>query len=82
MYNTYVESGSTRKKGRRFWHKFQDVTVPHRKIIHRIVNKLRETGLLLDKNPESKCRMLTEEKSDESSATLEQSPWKSFRCLV
>jgi ABC-type hemin transport system substrate-binding protein len=34
---------------RRFRDKFQDVTVPNRKTIHAIINKLRQTGSLLDK---------------------------------
>jgi hypothetical protein len=41
MYDTYMQRGSTRKV-RRFWHKFQDVAVPHKDIIHRIVNTLRQ----------------------------------------
>jgi hypothetical protein len=28
------------KVRKRFWHEYQDVTVPHGKNIHRIVNKL------------------------------------------
>jgi hypothetical protein len=52
MCNTYVERGCTREAGRRIWHKFQDVTVPHRRIIHRTVNKLKATGSLLDRKPE------------------------------
>jgi hypothetical protein len=45
--------------------------------IHKIVNKLRWTGSLLDRKPELKCPMLTEEKSDEISAGLGNTPWKS-----
>jgi hypothetical protein len=33
---------------RRFWINFQDVTFPHRKTIHPVINNLRQTGLLLD----------------------------------
>lgn len=48
MYDTYMRSGSTRKVRIRFRSKFQDVTVPHRRTIHRVVNKVVQTGSLLD----------------------------------
>jgi transposase len=82
MYDAYVKSGSARKVRRRFRRKFQDVTVPHRETVHRIVNKVRETGSLLDRKPELKRRVLTEEKLDEIGARLEHSPRKSLRRLA
>jgi transposase len=57
-----------------FWY----VTVPNRKTIHRIVNKWRQTRLLLDKQYKSKYQVLNEEKLDEISASLEQIPQKSL----
>jgi transposase len=82
MYDAYVKSGSTRKVKRRFRRKFQDVTVPHRKTIHRIVNKVRQTGSLMDRKPKHKRRVLTEEKLDEIGARLEETPWKTLRRLA
>lgn len=82
MYDAYVKSGSARKVRRRFRRKFQDVSVPHRETVHRIVNKVRATGSLLDRKPELKRRVLTEEKLDEIGARLEHSPRKSLRCLA
>jgi hypothetical protein len=56
-----VQSGS-RRKGRRFWHKYINVTVPHNITIPRTVNKLIHTGSLLGKQPELKCQLFIEEK--------------------
>jgi hypothetical protein len=78
-----VKSGCVRTVRRRFAHKFQDVTIPHRKTIHAIVNKVRQTGSLLDKKRTvSKRRVLTEEKLDEIGARLEHSPQKSLRLIA
>lgn len=83
MYDAYVKSGCVRTVRRRFAHKFQDVTIPHRKTIHAIVNKVRQTGSLLDKKRTvSKRRVLTEEKLDEVGARLEHSPQKSLRLIA
>jgi hypothetical protein len=50
---------------------------------HRIVNKLKCIGLLLDqRRAKLKCCMLTEEKMEGVSVRLEYSPQKSFRCLA
>jgi hypothetical protein len=62
MYNSYVKIACARRVQRRFQHKFQGVTVPHRSTIH-TVNKLRQTGSLLDKKmTKSKHWLLIEEK--------------------
>jgi hypothetical protein len=50
--------------------------------VHKIVNKLRETGSLRDKQTELKCRVLTEEKLDDIAARLENSPRKSLKRLA
>lgn len=83
MYDTYVKSGCVRTVRRRFAHKFKNVTIPHRKTIHAIVNKVRQTGSLLDKRRTvSKRRVLTEEKLDEIGARLEHFPQKSLRLIA
>jgi hypothetical protein len=74
IYDTYVKSGSARKVRRRFGRKFQDVTVPQRETVHRLMNKVRETESVLDRKTESKRRVLTEEKLDEIGARLERTP--------
>jgi hypothetical protein len=43
-----MKNGSARKVRRRFQHKFQDATVPHKKTVHRIGNKCRQTRSLLN----------------------------------
>jgi hypothetical protein len=45
-----MESGSARRTRRRFWHKFQDITVSHRGTRHRIVKQLRQFLLDQKKN--------------------------------
>jgi hypothetical protein len=45
MYDTYAKYGSARMCR----HTFRDKRVLTRQIIHNLVNKLRKTGLLIDK---------------------------------
>jgi hypothetical protein len=53
MCDIYVRSGSTRNVNRRFQCKFQDITVPYKETVHRIVNKLiLGRNVLLDKETE------------------------------
>jgi hypothetical protein len=66
-----VKGDPARNMWRRFWHKILDVRLPHRRFIHRIFDKLRQTGLLLNKTTKLKLRMLTEDKLDEIGARLE-----------
>jgi hypothetical protein len=47
--NIHVKGDSTRNVWRRLWHKILDLRFPCRRFIYRILNKLRETGLLLNK---------------------------------
>lgn len=61
MYDTYVKSGSAREVRRRFRRKFQEITVPQRETVHKLVNKVRRTGSVLDRKAEWKRRLLTEE---------------------
>jgi transposase len=58
LYDTHVKYGSAGKCRR----KFRDERVPSRQTIHNLVNKLRTTGLLTDKETKHKRRVLTEEK--------------------
>jgi hypothetical protein len=46
------------------------------------VNKLKRTGSLLDKKPDRKRTVLTEDKLDNIGARLETSPRKSLRRLA
>jgi hypothetical protein len=61
---------------------FGVLTVPCSETTHRIVNKLRQCCLLLDKGTELKCQVFTEEKLNEIAARFEHSPWKSLRHLA
>jgi hypothetical protein len=46
------------------------------------VNKLRITGLLIDKKQKHKCLVLTEEKLDDIGARIEHTPRKSLKLLA
>jgi hypothetical protein len=59
-----------------------DETVPRRQTIHSLVNKLRTTGLLIDKKQKHMCRVLTKEKFDDIGARLEHTPRKSLKRLA
>jgi transposase len=74
LYDAYVKCGSARKCRRKFRRKFRGETVPSRQTIHNLVNKLRSTGLLIDKKQKHKRRVLTEEKLDDMGARLEHTP--------
>jgi hypothetical protein len=74
LNNIYVKYGSARKCRRKFLRKFHDERVPSRQTIHNLVNKLRSTGVGIDKKQTCKRRVLTEENLDDIGATLEQTP--------
>jgi transposase len=78
LYDTYVQYGSARKCRR----KFRDERVPSRQTIYCLVNKLRTTGLLIDKKQKYECRVLAEEKFDDIGARFEQTPKKSLKRLA
>jgi transposase len=82
LYDTYVKYGSARKCRRKFRRKFCDERVPSRQAIHNLVNKVRSTGLLIDKKQKHKRRVLTEEKLDDIGARLEHTPTKSLKHLA
>jgi hypothetical protein len=73
MYDIYIKNGS-RKAKRGFQYKFQDVTVQHRRTIHRIVNK--DTATLVATKPESKHCVINEEKNNETGSRLQHIPQK------
>jgi transposase len=75
----YGSAGKCRKKFRR---KFNVERAPSRQTIHNLVNKVRTTGLLIDKKTKHKRRVLTEEKLDEIGARLEHAPRKSLKHLA
>jgi hypothetical protein len=64
LYDTYMKYGFAGKCQRKFRRKFRDERVPSRQTIHNLVNKLRTTGLLIDKKIKHKHRVLTEKLDD------------------
>jgi transposase len=79
-----MKYGSARKCRRKFRHtsKFHDERVSSRQTIHNLLNKLRTTGLLIDKKEKHKCQVLTEEKLDDIGARLKHTPRKSLKHLA
>jgi hypothetical protein len=69
MYNIYVTSGFCKKSKERIPAKIQDVTVPHRNTIPRIMNKTSR-GITRTHKRKAKRKVLTEEKFDEIGAGL------------
>jgi transposase len=69
LYDTYLKYGSGGKCCRKFRRKFHDERVPSRRTINNLVNKLRTTGLLIDKKTKHNHRVLTEEKLDDIGAS-------------
>jgi hypothetical protein len=77
LCDTYVKYGSAGKCRRKFRPKVRNERVPIRQTIHKLVNKLRTTGLLIDKKRKHKRRVLTEE-----GARLEHTPRISLKRLA
>jgi hypothetical protein len=82
LYDPYVKHGSAGKCRRKFRRKFRDERVSSRQTIHTLVNKLRSTGLLVDKKQKHKRRVRTEEKLDDIEARTEHTPRKSLKRLA
>jgi hypothetical protein len=80
LYDTYVKYGSARKCRRKFRRKFRNERT--RQTIQNLMNKLRTTGLLIDKKETPKCRVLTEEKLGDIGVRLEHTPRKSLKLLA
>jgi hypothetical protein len=77
-----VKYGYAGKCRRKFGRKFLDERVSSRHKIHNLVNKLRTTGLLIDKKQKHKRRTLTVEKLDDIRARFENTSRKSLKCLA
>jgi hypothetical protein len=82
LYDTYVKYGSAGKCRWKFWRKFRDERVPSRQRIHSLVNKLRTTGLLINKKQKHMRWVLTKEKLDDIRARLEHTPRKLLKHLA
>jgi transposase len=82
LYDTHVKYGFTGNCQRKFRRKFCDERVSSRQTIHNLVNKLRTTGLLIDKKTKHKRPVLAEEKLDDTGARLEHTPRKSLKHLA
>jgi hypothetical protein len=82
LYDTYVKYGSAGKCRRKFHSEFHIERVASRQKIRNLVNKLRLTGLLIDKKETHKRRVLTEEKSDDIGADLNVHVEKSLKRLA
>jgi biotin operon repressor len=82
LYVTHVKYGSARKCRRKFRRKFRDEKVPGRQTIHKLVNELRTTGLLIGKKQKRKHRVLTEKKLDGIGARPEHTHRKSLKRLA
>jgi hypothetical protein len=81
-YDTYVKYGSARKCRRKCRCKFHDERVPSKQTVHNLVNKLKTTGLLIDKKQKHKLQVLTEEKLDDVGARLEHTHRRSLKRLA
>jgi hypothetical protein len=63
---------------RKFRYQFPGELFPSKQSTHNLVNKLKTTGSLLDRKPNRKRNLLTEEKLDDNGARLETSPSKAL----
>jgi hypothetical protein len=79
LNDTYMKYESARNCQQKFWRKFCDKRVPSRQTIHSLVNKLKLTGLLIDKKWKHKHWVLSEEKLDDIGARLVHTPRKSLK---
>jgi hypothetical protein len=78
LYDTHVKYVSARKRWRKCRRKFRGERVPSRQTIHNLVNRLRTTGLLIDKKQKRKCRIFSE-KLDAMGARFERTRRKSLK---
>jgi hypothetical protein len=73
LYFKYESAGKCRRK---FRHRFPGEPFPSRQSIHYLVSKPKTTASLLDKRPDRKRTVLTEDKLDDIGARLETLPIK------
>jgi hypothetical protein len=81
LYDSYVKDGSAGKCRRKLRRNFRDERVPNRQIVHNLLNKLRRTGLLIDKKEKHKRQVLTDKLHD-IGARFEHTPRKSLKRLA
>jgi hypothetical protein len=80
LVQMYFKFESARKRRRKFRCQFPEEPVRSRQAMHYyLANKMTKTGSLVDKKPNRKRTVLTEEKLDEIGPRLETSPRKSLR---
>ena len=72
--NTSANYLSCRKCHHKFTRQFPGIHPPSKCAIYKTAKKFCETGSVLDKKPERKRRVLTEEKLDKIGIRLEVSP--------
>ncbi|PNF15704.1 hypothetical protein B7P43_G12455 [Cryptotermes secundus] len=82
IYDCYVKTHSYKSCRRKFRHKFPETTCPSGDTISKLVKKVRTHGILIDRKPLKRNRVLTEEKLDDIGHRLENSPRKSLRRLA
>jgi hypothetical protein len=82
LYDSQVKCGSAGNRRRKFRRKFHDESVPSRQTIHNLMNKLKTTGLIIDKKQKNKRRVITEEKLNDIGARLEHTPRESQKRLA
>ena len=71
MYDSYVRTESCREVTWLFRDRYPDIRAPHRDTVRKLINRFRETGSVLDRNPQRTGHVLTEENRDEIGQTLE-----------
>jgi hypothetical protein len=81
VWHLYIY-GTARKCRRKFLRAFRVESVPRRQTFHKFGNKLRITGLLIDKKQKHKPLVLTEGKQDDMGARLEHTARKSLERLA
>jgi hypothetical protein len=82
LVQLYFKYRSDEKYRRKFRGRFPGEPVPSKHGTHYLVNKLKTAGSLLDKKPDWKRNVLTEEKLDDIGSRLETSPRKSLKRLA
>jgi hypothetical protein len=70
----YLKCESAGKFWRKFLCRFPGQQLPGKQSIHNLVSKLRKTGSLLDKKPDEKLIVLTDDKLDAIHVRLEGLP--------
>ncbi|PSN53166.1 hypothetical protein C0J52_18563 [Blattella germanica] len=81
MYDSYVRTKYSREVTRLFKDRFPDINAPHRDTVRKLVNRLRETGSVLDRKLSRTHHVITEEKLNEIGQTLQHNLRKSLNRL-